>query len=498
MNVNRHLVVSVAALALISASCARSEPTTGSTDSRAAPRPALLVADGHYPSVLIEGVPHVLQKPDFCGEAATEMALKNLGKTHTQDDVFALSGMDPARGMGATTRELKTALRRVGFEVGPVWHQVEAASASKGSSAGEGLEKLFGEMHADLQHGVPSIVCMHYDDAPGTTEHFRLILGYDADSGEVVYHEPAVAQGAYQRMKRSEFMSLWPLKYASDSWTVIRFRLAPGSLRDPVATVGHTPADYAQHVRQLSKELPSNFSLVVEPPFVVLGDGGKERVQRSAVGTVRWAVRMLEKDFFDKQPKEILNVWLFADKTSYQHHNMRLFGEAPGTPYGFYTREHGALVMNIATGGGTLVHEIVHPYIEANFPASPAWFNEGLGSLYEQSAERDGQIVGLTNWRLAGLQRAIRRGPIQTFQRLTATSSHEFYSEDPGTNYAQSRYLLYYLQEKKLLRSYYRAFVQGQQRDPTGFRTLKRVLGESDMRDFQRRWERFVLGLRFR
>ena len=47
---------------------------------------------------------------------------------------------------------------------------------------------------------------------------------------------------------------------------------------------------------------------------------------------------------------------------------------------------HGGVIgqiMNIATGGGTLVHEIVHPYVEANFPGCPAWFNEGLGSLYE-------------------------------------------------------------------------------------------------------------------
>ena len=35
--------------------------------------------------------------------------------------------------------------------------------------------------------------------------------------------------------------------------------------------------------------------------------------------------------------------------------------------------------MNISTGGGTLVHEIVHPFIEANFPACPPWLNEGLG-----------------------------------------------------------------------------------------------------------------------
>ena len=40
--------------------------------------------------------------------------------------------------------------------------------------------------------------------------------------------------------------------------------------------------------------------------------------------------------------------------------------------------------MNIGPGPGTLSHELVHPYMEANFPNVPAWFNEGLASLYEQ------------------------------------------------------------------------------------------------------------------
>ena len=59
-------------------------------------------------------------------------------------------------------------------------------------------------------------------------------------------------------------------------------------------------------------------------------------------------------------------------------------------------------------GGGTLVHEIVHPFMRANFPACPAWFNEGLASLYEQSAEKDGHIRGLINWRYTALEKAVK------------------------------------------------------------------------------------------
>ena len=73
----------------------------------------------------------------------------------------------------------------------------------------------------------------------------------------------------------------------------------------------------------------------------------------------------------------------------------------------------------------------------------------------------------------------------------------DFYGSGRGDNYAQSRYLLYYLQEKGLLRRYYRAFHAAREKDPTGYRTLTEILGEEDMTAFQARWEKWVLGLSF-
>jgi hypothetical protein len=151
--------------------------------------------------------------------------------------------------------------------------------------------------------------------------------------------------------------------------------------------------------------------------------------------------------------------------------------------------------MNIGTGGGTLVHEIVHPFMEANFPACPPWFNEGMGSLYEHVGEEDGHIWGYVNWRLPGLQKAIRAGNLTAFEKLMAMDPNTFYGDRTGVNYAQSRYLCYYLQQKGLLVKFYKQFHAAQKNDPSGFQTLKAVLGESDMTQFQRRWERFVLGL---
>jgi len=446
-------------------------------------------------SVTLTAVPFVKQKPDFCGEACIEMAARRLGKGYDQDAVFAQTGLDPALGRGAYTKELVLAAQRLGFEPGQVWSQIDAHDPAPG------LGDAFAALHADLVRGVPSIVCMHYDERPNTTEHFRLVVGYDQAADEVVYHEPAEEAGAYRRMKRDRFEDLWPLKYDSAKWSLVRIALSPGKLAEPApATSTFSPADYAQHVMKLRERLEEKklgkLNIRIEEPFVVVGNDSPDVLAKRAQ-TVRWAADHLEKDFFQKRPSRILDVYLFNDETSYDRGVAILTGSAPTTPYGFYSSTHAGLFMNIATGGGTLVHEIVHPYVEADLLDAPAWLNEGLGSLFEQSAEREGHIIGLTNWRLAGLQRAIKRDQVPTFAALAAMSDRVFYDQDRGTNYAQARYLFHYMQERGQLVPFYKAYRAAQKADPSGYATLQKVLGEKDMADFKLRWQEYVLGLRF-
>lgn len=278
--------------------------------------------------------------------------------------------------------------------------------------------------------------------------------------------------------------------------------LAAASAPPPCATAGTSPGTtFTAHLDQVRATVPAGFVVVSQAPFVVIGDDTTATVRRYAGATVKWAVDKLKQDYFARDPVDTIDIWLFHDRESYVRHARQLFNDAPTTPFGYYSPAHHALVMNISTGGGTLVHEIVHPFMSANFPACPAWFNEGLASLYEQSSERDGHIVGLTNWRLAGLQEAIRAGKVPAFKQLCATSTTEFYGGANNPNYSQcypqARYLCYYLQEHGLLVQYYREFVARAGQDPGGYKTLQRVLGEPDMAAFQKKWERYVLGLRF-
>ncbi len=256
--------------------------------------------------------------------------------------------------------------------------------------------------------------------------------------------------------------------------------------------------DYAVHVETLERKYAGlGYHIIVEKPFVVIGNGSKQEVARRASGTVRWAVRHLKKAFFAQDPHSILDIWLFVDKDSYEEGARNLTGYDAGTPFGFYSPHAKALVMNISTGGGTLVHEIVHPFVESNFPDCPAWFNEGLGSLYEQCESTNGKIMGLTNWRLAGLQEALRAGTVPPFKELCEMDSTAFYGRDRGTNYSQARYLCYYLQEQGLLRAYYKAFHAAHKSDPGGFATLKAILKRDDVDAFQKEWSEYVLGLRY-
>jgi hypothetical protein len=242
---------------------------------------------------------------------------------------------------------------------------------------------------------------------------------------------------------------------------------------------------------------PRGMHVLVEAPFVVIGDEHPTQVKRHAVSTIRWAVERLRDQFFARDPESIIDVWLFGSDESYVAWAKELFDEEPSTPYGYYSSQHNALVMNIGTGGGTLVHEIVHPYMAANFPACPSWFDEGLASLFEQSSERDGKIVGLENWRLPALQDAIRRKSVPSTLALTRTGDRPFYDADPGTNYAQARYLAYWLQERGLLEDFFRAFVAAVDEDPTGFATLQRIVDYDEMDRFDVMWREFVLGLSY-
>jgi hypothetical protein len=248
------------------------------------------------------------------------------------------------------------------------------------------------------------------------------------------------------------------------------------------------------HRRDLEQRLRGQgFTVVVEPPFVVIGDESPGRVRGRASGFLRWAITLLEKDWFDKRPEEVIEIWLFRNEATYRKGAKKFFDDEPETPFGYYSPQDRALIMNIGPGAGTLSHELVHPYMEANFPEAPAWFNEGVASLYEQPRERDGKLVGTTNWRLPGLQRLLRDKDAPSLATMMSTTTNEFYGADYDS-YAMARFLCQYLQDHGLLAEFYAKF-SADETDRTGKAALEAVVGK-DLATFERQWRAWVGKLR--
>ena len=440
-------------------------------------------------NLYVADIPFIAKKPDFGGEACLAMFLRSKGFDVDQDYVFDSSNLDPLQGRGCHTKDLVTAARQMRIEPGRVWHSI---------SSKQDLINFWETVKSDLTKRQPTIVCRLENNA----EQFVLVVGYDAATDEVIFHDPNRAEGKDRRLGRVPFLKSCSLSAQSNDdgsylASFIGLRLSGDRLSVGERSTGFTDADYAQHILDLKKRLPHNgFHIELQKPFVVVGDGTPESVKRTSTGTVKWAVDAIKKDYFTKDPYHIIDIWLFKDPKSYKKHNLELFKAEPGTPYGYYSPLHRVLVMDISTGGGTLVHEIVHPFMESNFPACPSWFNEGLASLYEQSSSRNGHIIGLTNWRLRGLQYAINDERLPSFKELCSTTTREFY-DGHSTNYAQARYLCYFLQEQGSLIKYYHAFRKNAAQDPGGYETLKKILGQEDIEEFQRKWEAYVMKLRF-
>lgn len=235
---------------------------------------------------------------------------------------------------------------------------------------------------------------------------------------------------------------------------------------------------------------------IVSSPFVVAGDGGRQRVNRYLDHTIRASAAALHQKFFDRaRPDEPVLILLFESAESYERLAKKWLGDEPSTPYGYFRRDN-IMVMNVGTGTGTLVHELVHALIRPDFPDVPEWFNEGLGSLFEQCTLADGDIRGLENWRLPALQRAIRDKKLRPLRELI--EDDDFYGDrHVGLNYAQARYLLMYLQEQGKLADYYKKLRTDQADDKTGLATLKAVIGPKSLGEFEKEWRGWVLTLRF-
>ena len=252
----------------------------------------------------------------------------------------------------------------------------------------------------------------------------------------------------------------------------------------------------AKKLDEVRAKAGEGFIVEREGVFVVAGNVSRARFEAIRRGTVKGCAEVLWKAYFTKKPDYPIVVYLFADDKSYRDGAKRLFGDTEVSHFGYYRPWDQTMVMNVGTGTGTLVHEMTHALMKPDFPDVPTWFEEGISSLHEQCSVRPTTLVGLVNWRLPALQKAIEAGKLVALEKLVATTTAEFRGANEGLHYAEARYLAMYLQKLVLLQRFYREFRDGAKKDPTGAKTLATVTGKG-IAELEKEWVAWVKTLEF-
>ncbi|MHB9132222.1 MAG: hypothetical protein ACYDBB_14200 [Armatimonadota bacterium] len=225
----------------------------------------------------------------------------------------------------------------------------------------------------------------------------------------------------------------------------------------------------------LKNELGAGFHVRGAGIFVCAGDLDESAFDVIIDKTVVPCANALWKQYFVKRPTIPIRIYLFNSEKTYRAYAKSLFGDTNVSYFGYYKPDKHALVMNISTGTGTLVHEMVHALMAPDFPNAPTWFSEGLASLYEQCQVSPDGLTGLTNWRLPILQKALKDKTTLSLPRLIATNREEFLDQHAGIHYAQARYFCFFMQDRGVLRDFYRSFRDNYKADPTGRKMIQQV-----------------------
>lgn len=115
--------------------------------------------------------------------------------------------------------------------------------------------------------------------------------------------------------------------------------------------------------RRLSQQLGAQCALVVRAPFVVAGDLPEAELNRWYRHTIGPAARAMAQSYFTTAPDRPISILLFGGEESYNRYAKALYGDDGISVYGYYKPHRRTLVMNISTGGGTLVHELTHALV---------------------------------------------------------------------------------------------------------------------------------------
>lgn len=239
--------------------------------------------------------------------------------------------------------------------------------------------------------------------------------------------------------------------------------------------------DYQKVIDMYSSNIPCSHSITRFRYYVIFSSLDENTTYNLIDKDIRNTVDAMVNNYVSDLPDSVIPVILFSNYDEYKDFSVNTMGivESDLSPFGFYKITKNTIVVRYVNWKGSISHEFTHSLIQHDFPDIPSWFNEGLAALHEKYILKDSSMIGDFNWRIVSLRRALRENTYTGLRKLMETNDEELYEGRTSFYYAQSRYLLMYLQQKNRLENYYKLFRDTYDDDPTGITQLEKVTHKS-------------------
>src|SRR4030095_3904575 len=221
-----------------------------------------------------------------------------------------------------------------------------------------------------------------------------------------------------------------------------------------------------------------NFSVTKYKYFVIFSELDINQTRSLISNDIRNTINAMKNFYVDKVPENITPIIIFSDFERYKQFSLSNYDieENDLSPYGFFKISKNVIVIKYVSWKGSTPHEITHRFLRTDFPEIPSWFDEGFAALHEKASYKNGNLIGEFNWRIISLRNALKNNTYTGLRKLVKSNDDEFYGNRAPFYYAQARYLLKYLQEKDLLREYYKSYRDTYEKDKTGITQLEKIL----------------------
>lgn len=167
------------------------------------------------------------------------------------------------------------------------------------------------------------------------------------------------------------------------------------------------------------------------------------------------------KNLFQNRPGQPLYIVLLNSKDTPKYFPQQVGGVFNAGPNALVCGDSPAFKLVKAS---VIVHEFTHALHFADMGARrqqhPIWLVEGLATLFESVDYEAGKVLPRHNHRLTVVQEALRRERTMPWTALTRLNHMQFMA-NAQLAYAQARYMLFYMQEKGLLKKFYDEYTKG-------------------------------------